>query len=30
VGGGGVFLSRKHTVLKTAAELDRVTSFYKV
>jgi len=25
-----VFLSRKHTVLKTAAELDRVTSFYKV
>jgi hypothetical protein len=27
--GGGV-LSRKHTVLNTAAELDRITSFYKV
>jgi hypothetical protein len=29
-GVGGGFLSRKHTFLNTAAELDRVTSFNKV
>jgi hypothetical protein len=29
-GGGGPFLSRKCTVLNTAVELDRVTSFNKV